>query len=1078
MKKLIFCALLAAAVARADYTSVAFESLGACVHARFEADAVSGTTALFIDEDSDTTDGVRTRNYSNNANRGNLQLCGLREAVKYYLTISTQHHGPLVCESVCTDCDFGPGVSSGFNCDAVGEPPNFTADASFGPGPTPPISPVHSFNPDEICEAVPSTTRTLTCEDGVAVDWLEKWDEARASDSDLIHEILIPSGCVVREPGRILFEDWTGPGGQTGGVVIRTAGDAKLFPPAGVRTDPTYGPLLGGFSVAANRTMFGDSPAFVPMAFRSNSSDVCFQNIKFELPPAEQTNRAFRIVDVSGENNDVLTVSEPLGLDQHDTDNVVIDFDDCDGLQGAKNAFDANALGNTIRISGGPYQPKGPCQSGRVVFFTGVKIASIEDTTPIRLNFTSEHAFYDLEDLDIESITDNQDGTSTLELAEPMHLTRSQALYVIAHDVVRVTGSGGELDDQLLEVISSTLTSIQVPGGASCTGGCGSVREHHTIMIRGAAIPSIDGGRHYRKVDLDTIELLGTQALGAGGAGGYAVHDSETPDLLITLSNNQSRIAFDRVLGNCGQFPYRIPGCLNFAGANGVSVANSFFVGPSRHFPIDPVSKRIRDSVEPSSNSGSLFLRYNSAQDVQLRNIAVGETHGIVFGGDSSCQTPLTDLTVQRVHAEKPNRMMAGHPESNDAYYNDRHILELKCGERILIEGLYAAGSWADGTPSAPAVIFKASGGGGLFESYATRDIDIRGLHVARSVSGVHFLQGAITARAPPIQRISVTDSLFEELDYDQYASQPSQITGPAKANCCNFAGNWIQLSGDQSDIRIANNTLGEQRCRGIGCLMSIGSGFQTRLVLEDNVLSFSKNPSSFGVKHQGNGQGAYVPACEALAGGQDVWECQVHQILANGTHTPDAFSAFRNNVVYGGLENMWVGKDVFDQKALSSLDSDTVTDLETEAYFAGWTTGQSYPAGASMADRVNAAFKPGTWESTAPGKGFDRRQFMAYRGLIADVDVNDLGGGVARVSYEGPESGDLSPEQCWVDYSLDPAFGEGWWSSGGRIADGGLSGPRTVDLVGLESGALYHWRLLCPASQTRGQFKTEAPAP
>ena len=402
----------------------------------------------------------------------------------------------------------------------------------------------------------------------------------------------------------------------------------------------------------------------------------------------------------------------------------------------------------------------------------------------------------------------------------------------------------------------------------------------------------------------------------------------------------------------------------------------------------------------------------------------------------------------------------------------------MKCGERILIEGLHAAGSWADGTPGAPALVFKALGGGGLFESFATRDIDIRGLHVARSVSGVQFLQGGIGSGAPPIQRVSLTHSLFEELDYDQYASQPAQITGSSKANCCNFAGAWLQFEGDQSDIRIANNTLGEQRCRGVGCLLNVGGGFQSRMVLEDNVIAFSKNPDSFGVKHEDNGKTAYVPACEGLEGGQDVWECQVHQILANGTHTPDPFSAFKNNVVYGGLENMWVSKTVFDQRASSDLDADTVTAAEAEAYFTGWTTGHIYPTGASMSDRVEAAFQPGSWDSSAPGKGFDRRRFMAYRGLLDEVSLTDLGGGVARISYEGPEDGDLSPEECWVDYSLDPKFGEEWWSGGGRIADGGLSGTRTVDLVGLDPGELYHWRLSCPGSQTRGQFRTKAIAP
>jgi len=1078
MKKLILCVLLAASNAAAEYTSVVFQELDACVHVTFSVDSSAGTTALFIDEDSDTSNGVRTRNYGNGTNRGNLQLCGLKEGTKYYASVSTVNHGLLACTEVCTDCDFGPGQSLGFNCDAIGEPPNFTTPSSFGANPTPPFLPVHSFDPAEICEAAPATSRTVTCEDGVATDWDAKWNDARDQDSDQVHEILIPSGCVVQQDARVTFGDWKGPGLQTGGVVVRTAGDPRLFPPTGVRTDPTYVPLLGGFRAPANRTMFGEFPAFIPFFFANNSSDVCFQNLRFDLPEAEDTNRVVRIVDVSGTNNNILTTAEPLGSDVHDSDDVILDFDDCQGLQGAKNAFDADKNTSRIGISGGPYQPTGECRSGRAIFFSGAKIASVEPTDPVQVHFTSEHAFYDLEDLSVDSITDNLDGTSTLVLGSPMHITRGQQRYIIGQDVVRLTGSGTDLDERMLVVSSSSLTTIVVPGSASCSGGCGTVREHHTVVISGARLPEINGAHHYRKVDLDTIELLDATVPRAAGPGGYALNDSDARPAMINARNWQSRIALDRVYVDCGLFPYRAANCVSISRGSRFSVANSFFIGPKRSFAIDPVSGQIRDSVESSSNSGPLFLTYNGSSDVQLRNTSVGDTHGIVFAGDNRCGDPMSDITAQRVLTDKPNRLIAGHPESNGLYHNDRHSFEVKCGERILLEGYQAAGSWADGTPSAAAVMIRALGGGGLFDSHPTRDVTIRGLHIPRSASGIQFLQGPVDVRAAPIQRISLTHSLFEELDYDQYASQPGQITGQSKANCCNFAGSWLFFSGDQSDILISNNTLGDQRCRGIGCLLDIGGGFQSRLVLEKNVMPFSRNGFAFGVDHEDNGKNAYNPSCDGLPSGQAIWECQVHQVQADGQHIPDPFSAFRDNVVFGGLENMFVSKSAFDELALSDDDSITVTPTEAEDYFSGWTTGNIYSSGDSMAERLAATFKPGSWESIVAGRGYDRRQFMAYRGLIDAVALTDLGGGVARLSYEGAEAGDLTPEQCWVDYSLDPAFGHDWWLSGDRIADGGASGPRAVDLVGLDPGKLYHWRLSCPGTQTRGQFRTEALSP
>lgn len=1078
MRKLLLPTLLFASSASAAYTDAAFQALDACVHVTFNVDSAAGTTALFIDENPDTSDGVRTRNLGNGSNRGNLKLCGLKEATKYYVSASAANHGLLACTEICTDCDFGSGASPGFNCDVVGEPPNFTTQASFGAGPTPPLLPVHSFDPSAICEATPATTRTVACEGGRALDWKAKWDDARAQNSDQVHEVLIPSGCVVQQEGRIIFNDWKGAGGQTGGVVIRTAGDPRLFPPAGVRTDPTYAPLLGGFRAPANRTMFGESPLFNPYYFSNSSSDVCFQNVRFVMPQPEETNRVVRIVDVGGVNNNILTTAEPLGSDVHDTDDVILDFDDCKGLQGAKNAFDADANSSRIGISGGPYQPTGECRSGRAIFFSGAKIASTEASNPVRVHFTTEHGFYDLEDLVVDSISDNLNGTSTLQLAVPMHLTRGQARYIKGQDVVRLTGSGTVLDDQMLVVSSSTLTSIDVPGAVSCTAGCGTVREHHTVAISGAESPELDGVHYYRKVDLDTIELLDTTATRNGGPGGYALTDSDAVPTLINAGNWQRRIAFDRVYGDCGRFPYRSALCIAAGRAIGISVSNSSFVGPARPFAVSPLSGRIGDAVESSANSSPRFLGYNNATDVQIRNSSVGETHGIVFAGDSSCVGRMTDLTAQRVLVDKPNRYIAGHPESNGMYHNDRHSFEVKCGERILLEGYHARGSWVDATPSAAAIMIRALGGGGLFEPFSTRDVTIRGAHVEKSASGVQVLQGPINVRAAPIQRFSLTDSLFSELDYDQYASQPGQITGLLKANCCNFAGFWLFFAGDQSDIRISNNTLGEHRCRGVGCLLDIGNGFQSRLLFENNVVPFSKSMFGFGVDHEDNGKNAYNPSCDGLPSGQAIWECQVHQIQADGQHIPDPASAFRNNVVFGGLENMFVSKALFDEQSLSDADSITVTPTETEDYFSGWTTGNIYSPGATMAERVAATFKPGSWESQTAGSGFDRRQLMAYRGLIDAVTLTDLGGGVAQLSYQGAEAGDLTPEQCWVDYSLDPTFGQDWWLSGDRIADGGASGLRTVDLVGLDPGKLYHWRLSCPGTQTRGQFRTEAFSP
>jgi len=1073
MTRLMILLVLSASALVAEYASVSLSQSGPCVYAVFFVTTAAGQTRMFLDEDSDTSNGVRTRNYGNTSSTGSLQLCGLRQATTYHLTIDTANHGSFVCTETCDDCDFGAGPSVGFHCADIGAHPTFTTPETLSPTPAPPIPPVHGFDPSEICDRAPSTTRTLTCEDGLVTDWASKWSEARSRDSDAVHEILIPSGCVIQQDGRLDFGDWTGSGSQTGGIVIRTAGDSRLFPPPGVRTDPSFAPILGGFKVPSNRSSFGGSPAFIPFSFRPGSSDVCFQNVKFIRPAAEKTNYIARIQGVSGTNNHVLELQEPLPPHVHDTDDLVVDFDDCDGLQGLKHAPNADAGSTRVTLSGGPYTNNGPCQSGRAAFFTAAKIASFENAPSVRINFTSEHGFYDLEALEIDSIQDNGDGTSTLHLIREMHRTRGQELYIRSGDVVRVSDSSTSLDGRMHVVSTSTAESITIAGYADCFAACGSVREHHALMVVGSSVPALDGPHHYRKVDLDTVELLDTALNASGGAGGYAMQAGTSALPLFNLGRQQERIAFDRVFVDCGRLPYRSKNCVAAGGIVALSIANSFFIGPKNAFVIDPVSKKIRDSPTSPSNSGPVFLRYNGASDVQIRNTTVVDTHGIVFAGDNGCSSQLADLTVQRVAAEKPLRFVAGNPESDGLYYNDRHSLELKCGERVLLEGYYAGGSWADATPSAAALMFRAIGGGPLSSPFATRDIAIRGLHIPRSSSGVQVLQGAVSHRAPPIQRFSMADSLFEELDYFQYASQPAQISGSKKGNCCNFAGFWLFFSGDQSDIRISNNTLGHQRCRGVGCLLDIGGGFKNRLVFENNVAPFSRNGFAFGVDTEDNGKNAFTPSCEHQGSGQGYWECLVHEILPDGQHRPDPYSAVRDSVFFGGLENMFVSEQTYDDWANSNSDSVTVSGSETEAYFDGWTTGNFYPQSSTMASRMDEVFMPGTWESTVPDKGFDERRFAAYRGLIGNVSFTWLSPNSARVTYPAPEDSSLQPERCWVDYSTDPLFGKEWWAHGGRIPDSGLAGDRSIDLTQLLEDRDYHWRLLCPGTQARGHFRS-----
>ena len=79
-----------------------------------------------------------------------------------------------------------------------------------------------------------------------------------------------------------------------------------------------------------------------------------------------------------------------------------------------------------------------------------------------------------------------------------------------------------------------------------------------------------------REQRLTSMEVLPEGYLAAnvsaprpGGPGGLGVHDSERSIALIDLNSVRSRIAFDRIVADCGRFPYRFGSCINAGSDSG-----------------------------------------------------------------------------------------------------------------------------------------------------------------------------------------------------------------------------------------------------------------------------------------------------------------------------------------------------------------------------------------------------------------------------------------------------------------------------------------------------------------------------
>lgn len=1079
MQRSMALLLLTTVVASAQISNLVVDADGPCVRVSFQTDGGGENFWFDYGLDPDPSDEFRTEVLfgSASANTRTTMTCDLPPATKVYISPGTAS-SQFACSSVCTNCDFGKGPTDA-SCDAVGEPVNVTTDAFSGV--EPPATPVHAFDPDAFCTGPPDTVRTVTCEDGVAVDFMSILNQAAADDTDQCHLIEIPAGCTVKRA--VVFPARNGPGSGTGGIVFRSAGDNRLFPPAGVRVDPSYRATLARFEAPKGRSYLGRNALISPFRMNAGADGYRFERVSFGYPrdPSEayQQHRVLGVAQ-SVPGGTVTIQIEAGGGSISFFDKVVLDLRGCSGLQGVKNVLTPSAASFSI---GAGYQITGACTGGTATFFESIDVAKVRNSTPVVIETAVHHGMPNLESLAIVSITDNLDGTSRLNLAQPQHRPFGfGARYIRGNDVVMVSGSGTTLDGQLIKASGGSSVSVTVPGSVSCAANCGTVREFHTIQVEGTGLSCADGSRHFRVVDASSIELLNTAGCGESVRRGRFAYDPAMVFNLIGARNGISRLAFDQVLFDCGGFPNRTSRCIDLSRSERIAIKNSFVSGNSFWMPVDPISGEFRDTIQDGFIATATTFALQGFLDGVFENNAIAATHGIVIFNDEDARQS-RDWTLRRNVVYMPYRYLSGHPESDGRYYPNRHCLEVKSAERLLVDGLWCSGNWADWTPLGYAIAISPRGrpgAGNLGSVHHARDILIRGAYLERVASGIQLAHESRPQHiVGPTIRVAVTDSLISGLDYVTHQSIPSGTGGVGPPD--NFGGVLAALYNGLAHFDFSRNTLGSQRGRGVP-LFDIRHFASSTWKVDDNILSFSRNTTGvFGI-FANSFEVDFTPGCMGLSG-PALWDCFVRRISAGGSTIPDPLSSVSGNVIVGGIENAQRTSDaqwLLDRA--SSSDSITVTDSEAAAYFSGWGDDDHlYPAAPSWNDRIEATFEsagPGLtgWEPKAPyaGKGVEMRKLKGYLGLISDVTLTEVSPTSVRISYPAAEDEDFNPEPCFVDYSLDPTFSDGWWSTGDRIDDGGAVGTRQIDLTGLAPGAIYFWRLSCPASQARGEIRMQ----
>ncbi len=160
-----------------------------------------------------------------------------------------------------------------------------------------------------------------------------------------------------------------------------------------------------------------------------------------------------------------------------------------------------------------------------------------------------------------------------------------------------------------------------------------------------------------------------------------------------------------------------------------------------------------------------------------VNNYLEGAGENLIFGGSDPAVPDLTpsDIEIRRNHFYKP--------VSWKGKWTVKNLLEIKHGQRVLIEGNILENSWADGQ-TGTAVAIKTVNQNGKCTWCVTQDVTMR-LNLIRNVGSGFNIAGRPDNNAPAIsaRRITVTDNLITNMNVPPF-------TGDGRGFSTYVAGN------------------------------------------------------------------------------------------------------------------------------------------------------------------------------------------------------------------------------------------------------------------------------------------------
>lgn len=178
-----------------------------------------------------------------------------------------------------------------------------------------------------------------------------------------------------------------------------------------------------------------------------------------------------------------------------------------------------------------------------------------------------------------------------------------------------------------------------------------------------------------------------------------------------------------------------------------------------------------------------------------VNNYLEGSGENVMFGGADMTITNLipSDIEVRRNHFYKPQTWQSGHPTYAGTYWTIKNLFELKCAQRVLVEGNLFENNWGfQSDQNGFAILVTPRSSDGADPWAVVQDVTFRNNIIRHSGGGIQILGQDVISE--PTRRLSISNNLWYDIDATKW-------TG---------TGWWMMYSspdGGAEDVVIEHNT-------------------------------------------------------------------------------------------------------------------------------------------------------------------------------------------------------------------------------------------------------------------------------